>query len=259
MSRPPRDPHPAAPRRKACTAHARPPYHRGRQHRAPAVLPRATRPRRAVERRAATLPRKSSGAGATKPADEGGPCAGEPWSGSVAALRDAQARTLLSQHMHLRDLGEFALIARIERAARRVTGRGVALGIGDDAALLRARRGETLGGVDRRADRGRPLSLEQRDARTVGRPRSPRRSPTSPRWARGRAVHLRARGAPATPARGVRRSGARPLVEARGATRARSWAATSRARGRPRSLDRVRRSRAAARCAAARAWETTSS
>ncbi len=45
--------------------------------------------------------------------------------------------------MQLRDLGEFALIARIERAARRGPHAGVALGIGDDAALLRARPGET--------------------------------------------------------------------------------------------------------------------
>ena len=45
--------------------------------------------------------------------------------------------------MRLRDLGEFALIARIERAARRMPHAGVALGIGDDAALLRARPGET--------------------------------------------------------------------------------------------------------------------
>lgn len=45
--------------------------------------------------------------------------------------------------MQLRDLGEFALIARIERAARRAPRAGVALGIGDDAALLRARPGET--------------------------------------------------------------------------------------------------------------------
>ena len=44
----------------------------------------------------------------------------------------------------LRDLGEFALIARIERAARRVPHGGVALGIGDDAALLPARRGEAF-------------------------------------------------------------------------------------------------------------------
>src|SRR5262249_18953091 len=43
----------------------------------------------------------------------------------------------------LRDLGEFELIARIARAARRAPRTGIALGIGDDAALLRARRGET--------------------------------------------------------------------------------------------------------------------
>ena len=47
--------------------------------------------------------------------------------------------------MRIRDLGEFGLIARIERAAARVSqGRGVALGIGDDAALLRVRAGEDL-------------------------------------------------------------------------------------------------------------------
>jgi len=45
--------------------------------------------------------------------------------------------------LQLRDVGEFALIARIARAARRVPSAGVALGIGDDAALLPARRGET--------------------------------------------------------------------------------------------------------------------
>ena len=48
-----------------------------------------------------------------------------------------------SGQQRLRDLGEFALIARIARAARRVPSAGVALGIGDDAALLPARRGET--------------------------------------------------------------------------------------------------------------------
>jgi thiamine-monophosphate kinase len=42
----------------------------------------------------------------------------------------------------LSDLGEFELIARIERAARRIRQPGVALGIGDDAALLHARPGE---------------------------------------------------------------------------------------------------------------------
>jgi thiamine-monophosphate kinase len=44
----------------------------------------------------------------------------------------------------LRDVGEFALIARVARAARPMTrAPGVVLGIGDDAALLRARPGET--------------------------------------------------------------------------------------------------------------------
>jgi thiamine-monophosphate kinase len=43
----------------------------------------------------------------------------------------------------LRDLGELGLIARIERLGGRARGARVALGIGDDAALLRARAGET--------------------------------------------------------------------------------------------------------------------
>lgn len=45
------------------------------------------------------------------------------------------------------DLGEFALIARIERALRRArasSGPTVALGVGDDAALLRVRPGEEV-------------------------------------------------------------------------------------------------------------------
>ncbi len=47
--------------------------------------------------------------------------------------------------MRVCDLGEFGLIARIERAAARAgTGGGVALGIGDDAALLRTRAGEDV-------------------------------------------------------------------------------------------------------------------
>lgn len=46
--------------------------------------------------------------------------------------------------MRLRDLGEFGLIDRIQRLAGRVQGRSVLLGIGDDAALLRPRRGEDL-------------------------------------------------------------------------------------------------------------------
>ena len=46
--------------------------------------------------------------------------------------------------MQLRDLGEFELIDRIQRLASGVQGRDVVLGIGDDAALLRLRRGEDL-------------------------------------------------------------------------------------------------------------------
>ena len=46
--------------------------------------------------------------------------------------------------VRLSDLGEFPLIGRIERLASRVTGRDVVLGIGDDAALLRARKGEAI-------------------------------------------------------------------------------------------------------------------
>ncbi len=47
--------------------------------------------------------------------------------------------------MNVRDIGEFALIGRIERAASRAGPlRGVVLGIGDDAALLRLRAGEDL-------------------------------------------------------------------------------------------------------------------
>ena len=47
--------------------------------------------------------------------------------------------------MRLRDVGEFGLIERIERAVRRSgRARGVVLGIGDDAALLRLRAGDDL-------------------------------------------------------------------------------------------------------------------
>ena len=47
--------------------------------------------------------------------------------------------------MRLGDLGEFGLIERIERAARRLAKpRAVAIGIGDDAAVLRPRPGEDV-------------------------------------------------------------------------------------------------------------------
>ncbi len=47
--------------------------------------------------------------------------------------------------MELRELGEFGLIERIERAARKFgPSRSVAIGIGDDGAVLRAREGEDV-------------------------------------------------------------------------------------------------------------------
>lgn len=46
--------------------------------------------------------------------------------------------------MRLGDLGEFGLIERIAWLARGVQGRDVVLGIGDDAAIVRPRRGEDL-------------------------------------------------------------------------------------------------------------------
>ena len=113
--------------------------------------------------------------------------------------------------MQLRDLGEFALIARIERAARRVHARaGVALGHRRRRGAVARAAGRDLGGVDRRADRGRPLPLEHRDAAHRRRDRA-RRGALRPRRD-GRAaarVHLRARGARRSPARDVRRARAR--------------------------------------------------
>lgn len=46
--------------------------------------------------------------------------------------------------MKLEDVGEFAVIDRIQRAARNAPQPGVVIGIGDDAAVLRARTGEDL-------------------------------------------------------------------------------------------------------------------
>jgi thiamine-monophosphate kinase len=68
----------------------------------------------------------------------------------------------------LRDLGEFELIARIARAARRSPRAGVELGIGDDAALLRARRGEMLVvSTDARVE-GVHFRWSTESARTIG-------------------------------------------------------------------------------------------
>ena len=91
MSRPTRDPHPAGPARKACPAEHGPltPLRRTEAPRTASFIFPARGARRTVERRAAPLPRKSSGAGATKTRSERDARAGEPWSGSGAALRSA--------------------------------------------------------------------------------------------------------------------------------------------------------------------------
>lgn len=46
--------------------------------------------------------------------------------------------------MRLRDVGEFGFIERIRRATARLPARGVVLGVGDDAAILRPRAGEDV-------------------------------------------------------------------------------------------------------------------
>jgi thiamine-monophosphate kinase len=72
--------------------------------------------------------------------------------------------------MRLRELGEFGLIERIARAAaRRAGGAGVALGIGDDAALLRVRAGEELAISTDACFEGVHFRLRSESPRTLGR------------------------------------------------------------------------------------------
>ncbi len=72
--------------------------------------------------------------------------------------------------MRVRDLGEFGLIARIERAASRVsTGSGVVLGIGDDGALVRARAGEDVVVTTDAFVEGVHFRWRNESPRTVGR------------------------------------------------------------------------------------------
>jgi thiamine-monophosphate kinase len=73
----------------------------------------------------------------------------------------------------IRDIGEFGLIARIEGLAQRafagaVTS-GVVLGIGDDAALLRARAGEDVVVTTDALVEGVHFDLSQETARVAGR------------------------------------------------------------------------------------------
>jgi thiamine-monophosphate kinase len=72
--------------------------------------------------------------------------------------------------VELREIGEFGLIERIARAAaRRGSGRGVVLGIGDDAALLRLRAGEwVVASTDALFD-GVHFRLRDETPRVVGR------------------------------------------------------------------------------------------
>ncbi len=69
----------------------------------------------------------------------------------------------------LEDLGEFGLIDRIERRARRLTGRRVRLGIGDDAALLRPAPGFELTVTADTAVEGVHFRFETASARSIGR------------------------------------------------------------------------------------------
>jgi thiamine-monophosphate kinase len=68
----------------------------------------------------------------------------------------------------VRDLGEFGLIERIARLAGPARG-GVVLGIGDDAAVLRLRRGEELVASVDAAVEGVHFRLDQETPRTAGR------------------------------------------------------------------------------------------
>ena len=75
--------------------------------------------------------------------------------------------------MKLRDVGEFGLIERIERIARRAAVRGgsgsVLLGIGDDAALLRVRAGEHVAVSTDALVEGVHFRFTTQAARTIGR------------------------------------------------------------------------------------------
>jgi len=73
--------------------------------------------------------------------------------------------------VRLREIGEFGAIARIERAAARSRAgtRGVVVGIGDDAAVLRARAGEDLVATTDALVEGVHFRFATQAARAIGR------------------------------------------------------------------------------------------
>ncbi|MCP5067810.1 MAG: thiamine-phosphate kinase [bacterium] len=66
-------------------------------------------------------------------------------------------------------MGEFGLIQRIERLARHIHGSAVALGIGDDAALLRAKAGEDIAVTSDAFVEGVHFRFDHESPRTAGR------------------------------------------------------------------------------------------
>lgn len=71
--------------------------------------------------------------------------------------------------MKLRDLGEHGLIARIARAAEKRPAGALRLGIGDDAAILRARAGEDLVASTDASVEGVHFRFANESARSIGR------------------------------------------------------------------------------------------
>ena len=147
-----------------------------------------------------------------------------------AGLRDASLRPRYRAFVNLRDLGEFALIARIERLRGARTGGAASCSASATTRRCCARAPARPVAVTTDAFvEGVHFRFAQRERRArSGGARSRRTSPTSRRWARGRSgFTVRARGAAAAArVRDRARSRARTLVEARAATARRSSAAT---------------------------------
>ena len=254
MSRPPRDPRPAVSFaegtaiRSCPTAASRIAASESSRERSP----------RLVERRAATLPRKSSGAGATKRRTKVALVPASHGAAASLALRRRPVRALPSPRAAPRP--------RRVRADRAHRARGAARAGRRRRARHRRRRGAAARARAARRSWSRPTRVVEgvhfrfgaRDApRAVGAARSPRRSPTSPRWARGRSAFTCALAAPPATRRSRR---ARRLAARRSCDGARRYACPlvggnlTRARETSLTIDGVRRrSRAAARCGAPRA------